>query len=107
MGACEVTRSPAPLFDDPSAGFSCQGTTNIIRISDYSVLATTLDEPDTGLDLGRHATFGEMSALLQVGLGLPHCHPIDPQLVRLSEIEGYFFNRGADHQKLRTDGIGQ
>src|SRR5919109_317824 len=85
------------LWDDPGSGFALERPANIFGVGDQGLFAAILEEPDNGLDLRGHGTFGKVRAFGKISLGFGNGHLVDPFLLGFAKIESdLFHSRGND-----------
>src|SRR5215211_1774404 len=80
------------LLYDPGTGFAFKGATNIFRIGNQCLLSAVLKEPDDGLDLRCHRTFGKVRAFGKILFRLSKGHLIEPLLFGLAKMDSHFFD---------------
>ena len=79
----------------------------VFRVGDDNFFATRFKKSDGRLNLGSHASFGEMGAFGQIFFGFIHRHFVQPLLVRFAEVERDFFDRCTDDKHVRADIAGE
>ncbi len=91
------------LWHDPGTGFAFEGTANVFRIGDQRLFAAILEEPDDGLNLWRHGTFGEMFSFRKIGFGFRECHFVEPLLIRFAKVDGNLFYGSSNEEQIRAN----
>ena len=90
-----------------SASVAGYGSPDIGRVrDDCAPLAAAFKKKCDGFDFGAHAAAWKLAFLQQL-LGLGQRQPVEPLLIGLIEIDGDFFDRGRDNQKIDIELIAQ